>query len=651
MRNKLLLIILALISVHCWGYDFTAVNEGSTIAYSILEGTQTVEVVSGGTYAGEVKIPATVMNPADGKTYDVVRIGTPFFSRASLTSLTIPASVTSIRSNAFWGCSELEAIHVDEDNRFYSSVDGILFNKEKSVIYRYPNKKAGASYSMPASITGIKSFAFEGCSSLTSVAIPEGVDSIKDGVFENCSSLFSIIIPKAVSHISSFAFSGCSRLAAIHVNENNEFYASIDGVVFNKDKSLIFRYPEGKTAASYSIPLGVKHIESYAFDSCSSLASIAIPEGVISIGFSAFGACSSLTSITIPEGVTNIRQFAFSGCSSLASIVIPESVDSIKYGVFKNCSSLASVRIPRSVTSIGEMAFFRCSSLASVAIPEGVTSIGTDAFRNCSSLTSITIPEGMVEIGDGFFQNCSSLVSVTIPEGVGRVSPYVFGGCSKLKAIHVTENNKYLSSIDGVLFNKNGSLLFRYPEGKVHASYSIPPGATRIKANAFKDCSSLTSITFPESMIIIEDGAFEGCSGLEAIHVDEHNKDLSSIDGVFFNKSKNVLFRYPEGKVGTSYSIPLGVNSIWSRAFNNCSSLASVTIPASVTSIDRFVFSGCTSLASVTMQGAQTPTLGREAFNRIAPDAILYVPAGSVPAYNSWADMFGGGIVEYTPKQ
>ncbi len=169
--------------------------------------------------------------------------------------------------------------------------------------------------------------------------------------FEYCSSLTSIIIPDSVTSIGSYAFRGCSSLTSI------------------------------------IIPDGVTSIDSYAFYDCSSLTSIIIPDGVTSIGSYAFRACRSLTSIIIPDGVTSIGSYAFYYCSSLTSIVIPESVTTIGWSVFEDCSRLTSIKIPDSVTTIGSYAFEDCSSLTSIIIPDGVTSIGMYAFRGCSNLT------------------------------------------------------------------------------------------------------------------------------------------------------------------------------------------------------------------------------------------------------------------------
>ena len=192
-------------------------------------------------------------------------------------------------------------------------------------------------------VTSIGENAFGFCSSLTSITIPDSVTSIGKVAFGWCSSLTSITIPDGVTSIGYGAFDRCKKLTQINVDKANTSYSSVNGVLFNKEKTELIRYPEGKTDTSYAIPNSVTRIGSSAFYDCSSLTSITIPNSVTSIGDDAFYDCSSLTSITIPDSVTSIGWDTFSGCSSLTSITIPNSVTSIGYYAFRNCSSLKDV--------------------------------------------------------------------------------------------------------------------------------------------------------------------------------------------------------------------------------------------------------------------------------------------------------------------
>ena len=302
-----------------------------------------------------------------------------FYGCTSLTSITISNSVTEIGASAFSGCSSLTAIDVAVDNKNYTSVNGVLFNKDKAELICYPAGKTDKSYNIPNSVTSIDDSAFggctnltsitipdsvteigwdafNGCTSLTSITIPNSVTSIGSSAFYWCTSLTSITIPDSVTSIGNWAFSGCSSLTAINVATGNKNYTSVNGVLFNKDKTELICYPAGKTGKSYTIPDGVTEIGERAFYGCASLTSITIPDGVTEIGERAFYGCASLTSITIPDGVTSIGESAFYDCTNLTSITIPDSMTSIGSWTFISCSSLKSITIPNSVTIIGQRA-------------------------------------------------------------------------------------------------------------------------------------------------------------------------------------------------------------------------------------------------------------------------------------------------------
>ena len=265
--------------------------------------------------------------------------GDAFYGCTSLTSVTIGNSVTSIGGNPFSGCKSLLSIEVSDNNKNYSSFDGILFNKNKSELIAYPAGKTDSEYAIPNSVTSIGSYAFYGCTSLTSVEIPDGVTSIDWHAFSNCTNLTSIIIPNSVTSVGSSAFEYCTSLTSI------------------------------------TIPDSVKSIGNWAFDHCKSLTSVTIG--------------NSVTSVTIGNSVTSIGSYAFNACTSLTSVTIGNCVTSIDERVFNYCTSLTSVTIGNCVTSIGEHVFNYCISLKSVIIPNSVTSIGDYAFCYCDSLKDV----------------------------------------------------------------------------------------------------------------------------------------------------------------------------------------------------------------------------------------------------------------------
>ena len=219
-----------------------------------------------------------------------------FFECNNLTNVTIPNSVTSIGSRAFSDCSSLTSIEVESGNPAYISVDGVLFSADRTYLHTYPAGKSNSFYSIPVSVTSIGACAFHSCSRLTSVTIPNSVVSIGENAFLG-SSLTSVTIPSSVASIGAWAFGMCFSLTSISVASGNHAYISVDGILFNADKTYLHTYPAGKSGSSYSIPSFVTSIGDHAFDACIGLISVTIPNSVTSIGSWVFYSCSSLTDV------------------------------------------------------------------------------------------------------------------------------------------------------------------------------------------------------------------------------------------------------------------------------------------------------------------------------------------------------------------
>ena len=426
------------------------------------------------------------------------------FAGCSLSNIAIPDSVTDIGNGAFSHCLLLENISIPKSviclngNPFsdwggmleclsptFIYEDDVLFNKDKSEIVSFRNQKI-ESYIIPDSVTKIRDYAFEYCSSLSNIVIPDSVTDIGDGAFWGCSSLSNIVIPDSVTAIGDFAFLDCSSLSKIVIPNS---VTKIGDYAFSDCSSL----------SNIVIPDSVTSIGDYAFGGCSSLSKIVIPNSVTKIGDYAFSDCSSLSKIVIPNSVTSIGDYAFRGCSSLSKIVIPNSVTSIGDYAFRGCSSLSNIVIPDSVTSIGDYAFSDCSSLPNIVIPNSVTSIGDYAFGGCRSLSQIVIPDSVTKIRDYAFEYCSSLSQIVIPDSVTAIGDFAFSGCRSLSKIVIPDS---VTAIGDFAFSGCSSL----------SNIVIPDSVTAIGKCAFSDCSSLSKIVIPDSVIAIGYGAFSGCS-------------------------------------------------------------------------------------------------------------------------------------------
>jgi len=306
-----------------------------------------------------------------------------------LTSVIIPDSVTEISSTAFGGCTgltsltigsgvteigcitafsegSLTSIEVAEDNTAYASADGVLFNKDKTILITYPDGKQGA-YTIPADVISIEEFAFcecsgltsitipdslkkigyatfLGCTALTTVTIPNSIVEIGHHAFCRCSGLTAVTIPASVTKIGDLAFDNCTRLASTAVHPGNPAYRSDNGVLFNSDMTELILYPQARQG-DYAVPDSVIEIHTRAFDKCTGLTSVTLPDSLQVIGFCAFGGCTGLTSIALPDSVTKIRGFAFSRCTGLTSIVIPRSVKKIEKNAFVDCHNLTAIMV------------------------------------------------------------------------------------------------------------------------------------------------------------------------------------------------------------------------------------------------------------------------------------------------------------------
>lgn len=380
----------------------------------------------------------------------------------SLTSASIPNSVTSIGRRAFQDCSSL------------------------------------ASITIPDNVVSIGEYAFYGCSSLPSIIIPDSVTSVGEWTFGLCSGLTSVIIGDGVTSLKGGTFYGCSGLASVIIG---------DGVISIEDapKTCWTEDGSGYGGGRYGV-----------FSNCTSLTSITLPRSVTSIGTSAFYNCEELTTIKLGNQLVTIGESAFSCCGSLSSITIPNSVTSIGGEAFYGCGSLSSITLPNKVTAICDGTFASCRALASVKMGENVTSIGDNAFNGCSSLTSIALPEALESIGDNAFSS-SALVSIDVPNSVESIGSSAFAS-SKLETAILGEG---ITEIAGAMFSDCRNLSsVTIPDGVTNigerafwycyalTSINLPETLTSMGSGVFNG-SALKSIELPNSFTVITEGLFQ----------------------------------------------------------------------------------------------------------------------------------------------
>ncbi len=338
------------------------------------------------------------------------------------------------------------------------------------------------------------------------------------------------------------------------------------------------------------------------FEMGNDIKKIVVGDGITSIGRNAFHNCNEVTEVSLPAGLKKIGYAAFESCKKLKNINLPDGLETIDDNAFSLCSALESIVIPDSVTDLGGSVFFNCYNLVSANIPAGITELNVDLFWNCTKLNSITsIPESVTKIGDSVFSGCSSITEITLPKGLQEIGYYVFENCSSLSDIKIDESNENYTTVDGVLYNKDKTLLIAYPIGNERTSFATPSTLTKIRSYPFTHSknlkevtlneglkevphyafydSKIVSVNIPASVNEIVTSAFEKCTELQAVNFAD-GSNLESISYSAFSECSSLK----------QIELPEGLKYIYSRAFQYCSKLSKVNIPTSVTKIGSSAF-------------------------------------------------------------
>jgi len=629
--------------------------------YYLLDGSNNAVVVGcDGTCPANLVIPSTL------DSFPVTTLGTGAFEDLqALTSVTIPASVTNILAGALSG-NPISDIHflgdaptVDNINAFA----GINAGAKAHISATAANFGTGSTWyglvidrALPADgnyvcTTGL----------LREVSDTSAAYSITDGVVSSGSDCAgAVMIPAFITDVALGAFASATELTSFIVDPANENFTSIDGTLFNKDATTLVVYPAGKSATSMTIPSSVTSIGSYAFAFATALTNITIPAGIASIGDGAFGAATALTSITVDpanENFTSIDGTLFNK-DATALVVYPAG------------KSATSITIPSSVTSIGSYAFAYAPALTTITIPASVTSIGSGAFYGARSLHDFVFlgnaPEsvGMMAIGGNAsgakvhisatatdFDTESTWYGLVIDRAAPADGSYV---CTTGLLREVSDTRPAYTITNGVVSQGGscagvvvipagvtsiGNNAFKNATSLASVTFAEGSQLTSIGYSAFQNATALTSITIPASVTTIGGYAFTGGSALTTIMVDSANPSFTSIDGVLFNKNITSLIEYPAGKSATSFTIPASVTNIGDGAFAFATALTTITIPASVTSIGDEVFFCATALKDVYFLGNKPNSFGFDVFIEVASGAKAHISAtatgfGTDPTWN-----------------
>lgn len=590
-------------------------------------------------------------------TNKVQTIGTGAFANCpELQTVTIGEALESLDVGSFVNCPKLKSFDVDPNNTIYSSADGVLYNKLKTVLYKCPESKIFSvlPFEVPGSVTVIGENAFTKCTNMTSVdlsnatglqtigksafkgtpinaiTLPTSVTSIGNSAFESCGELTTVHIPQNVETIGTGAFAACNKLTAITVDSNNTNYASFDGVLYNKAKSTLVQYPAGKVGSPYTVASECLQISDKAFQGATKVTEVVLPNGLQSIGANAFDGCATLSTINIPTTVETIGAEAFAGCVALNEIEIASSVTNLGARAFKNCTALETVTIPAALLALGDNLFMGCTSLTEIIVVAGNTeyrSVDGVLFTNDMKKLikypeakvgeSYTIPAGVEEIADNAFNNAKNLTNITIPASLKTIGANAFVGCSNLSAV-IFDGTSGLITIKDKAFSGCSTL----------ASITLPNSLQNIGAEAFKGCTGLTSIAFGSGLKGIGNSAFQGATQINQVTF-AANSTLTSIGSSAFEGCTNI----------TAITLPNGLQTIGTKAFSS-TGLAEITIPGSVATIGERAFENCTFLKNINMTSNSPCGLGTAAFVGMTNFKIWVnrVALKSYKGAKGWAD-------------
>ena len=486
-------------------------DQGLTYTLNDANKTATVSSYDDSTQDGVIDIPDTVTS--GGQSYKVTAIReyafTPSHTITNVSSVFIPATVTSIGPFAFRCCKFLATVTFAEGSQLKSiGVSAFSGTDPAHPIFK--------EIQIPDSVETIGTNAFHNCQDLESITLPASLETIESSAFSSCRKLSEIRLPASLKAIQSYVFDGCSSLETVfydgslarwsQINTSNGFLGfSHPSLVMNdytaqfisvKDENDPYPPPKTVTITKYTgtestviLPSTINSwpvtkIGEAALKDNTTITSVTIPASVTEIGANAFAGCTNLTSVTyggdwrnltIQSGNPAVEDAAKDAANeqlfdfkfilnntavivirykgTAADVTIPsrykgKPVTAIDHVAFHD-SAVTSVTIPDSVTAIPDDAFSHCSQLTNISIPNSVTFIGFSAFNSCTSLKSITLPSSLSTIQSYAFYNCGNLKTIRIPVSVTFIESYAFDGCPNSMTVTYSGSKKQWDSITG----------------------------------------------------------------------------------------------------------------------------------------------------------------------------------------------------------
>lgn len=589
-----------------------------------------LEEISWDTFSGcsnlkEIEIPENVN-----------RISKYAFEKCiNLKTLHLPNALCKVDSSAFLD-SGIEELTIDSNNSDFTTVDGVLYNKECTELVISPPQKS-------------------------KLELPETVKKINESAFQDCSALKTVKLSKTLEIIEEFAFNNCTALEKVQ------------------------------------LPDTVTEIKEFAFKDCSALKEVKFSKALEKISEAVFKNCAALEKVELPDTVTGINESAFEGCSALKEVKFSNKLEYISYDAFKGCSVLKEVKFPNTLKDIGSNAFKDCKNIEDIVIPASVNKLMYDTFEGCDNIKTFKISSKnkaySTSNGDLynknktiFYTSVTNKEIISIPASVKEVKNVFFDYYGeKIKKIKVAKGNKYYSIYDDALYDKNKKRLYFCPKNKISIilpatlnvigtmdyntdDYDILDGEKlrkiQVKAANKKYCSykgilynkkktkmlcvpgGITNIVIPKTITSnIEE--LKRCCDVKSIKVEAGNKKFRAKDGVLYNAGfTKVLFSANKKTI----ILPKTVKTIDGFAFAGCAKLKNITLPGKVEYIGENAFGGCDKLKNITLPG-KLKYVGENAFRGCS--SLHYVKFPNKKVFIGTGAFYGCSNLKwvYLPKE
>ncbi len=516
----------------------------------------------------------------------------PFYNNTSINTIYIAGGVTSIGDNAFYGCSNVETVYLDNATDLTEIGFNAFQNCSSLAKIDYPGN-------LSEDIQTINSGAFKNCSSLTEFRIPSNVKYIVANAFEGCTNLKYISIPKTVTNIYKDVFKGCSSLTDIFYSGSEEEWAQVD----MGNNAAVLSYATLHPYTSWGVSVGA-HVM-YTVDAFGQRGTLSGTGATFNY---AMGKSPILqrpvTEITVEQGVTVLGKYLFAGMEALNTVTLPNGLKTIGEGVFRDCNNMETLTVPDSVTTVDDYATAWCGRLATLTLGSGVKNVGRYTFWGSpmekvyyngtkeqfdtisisdtatnTSLTDAAFYSVYGPCGDNATYRYNPDTATLTISGTGNMKD--FGAHTNRPWYNYRDEIKHAVVEDGITslcsccFMETGI-----------TDVALADSITTFGTSTFLRCTDLTQIVLPQKLKKIETSDFNYCTDLTDVVLNDGLETIGFLSFANCTALKGIM-------------IPDSVTNILAQAFGGCSALQSFAMPSKADKIEFYMFQGCENLKSV----------------------------------------------------